>query len=72
MHRLIAIAILLSATCVVSAAEPKVKIGDKIEDLQFKDIRYLTRSLRDFGSRKAYVLVFVDVGSPGTELEFAL
>src|SRR5580700_3361022 len=64
MHRMMAIAALLSAAGVVSAAGPKVKIGDKIEDLQFKDIRYLNRSLHDFGDKKAYVLVFVDTGCP--------
>jgi len=64
MNRLIAIVALLSTAGFVSAAGPKVKIGDKVEDLQFKDIRYLNRSLRDFGDKKAYVLVFVDSGCP--------
>src|ERR1700722_15332563 len=64
MHRLMAMVTLLLAAGVVSAAGPRVKIGDKVEDLQFKDIRYLNRSLRDFGDKKAYVLVFVDSGCP--------
>ena len=34
-----------------SAAEPKVKIGDTIADLRFKDIRGLQRALSDFGSQ---------------------
>ncbi len=64
MTRYLASALWLCIVTVVSAAEPKVKIGAKVEDLQFKDIRYLNRSLRDFGEKKAYVLVFVDSGCP--------
>jgi hypothetical protein len=46
------------------ATEPEVKIGAKIDDLHFKDIRYLNRSLSDFGEQKAFVLVFVDSRCP--------
>src|SRR5262249_48629007 len=46
------------------AAEPEVKIGAAVGDLRFRDIRYLARSLRDLGEKKAYVLVFVDRGCP--------
>src|SRR5262249_7036980 len=46
------------------AAQPEIKIGAKIDNLQVKDIRYLLRSLRDFGDKKAYVLVFVDTSCP--------
>jgi hypothetical protein len=63
MRRAILIAALFGPTC-ASAAEPDVKIGATIGDLRFKDIRYLARSLRDFGEKKAYVLVFVDRGCP--------
>jgi hypothetical protein len=59
-----AIAALLSAAGLAAAAEPKAGIGTNVGDLQFKDIRYLNRSLRDFGEKKAYVLVFVDAGCP--------
>jgi hypothetical protein len=48
----------------VHLAELDVKIGAKIDELHFKDIRYLARSLRDFGDQKAYALVFVDSGCP--------
>src|SRR5262249_59636334 len=48
----------------VPAAEPEVKVGAKIDDLRFKDIRFLARSLGDFGDKKAYVLVFVDCNCP--------
>lgn len=48
----------------ILAAEPAVPIGAKIENLRFKDIRYLARSLSDFGEKKAYVLVFVDTACP--------
>jgi hypothetical protein len=46
------------------AGEPNVPVGTKIEDLRFKDIRYLSRSLGDFGEKKAVALVFVDSGCP--------
>jgi thiol-disulfide isomerase/thioredoxin len=44
------------------AAEPK--IGDQIDELRFKDIRYLTRSIRDLGEQKAYVFVFTNTTCP--------
>src|SRR5260370_15419953 len=47
-----------------AAAEPEVKIGTRIGELHFKNIRYLARSLSDCGKRKACVLVFVDSGCP--------
>lgn len=48
-----------------SAGEPtKSKIGDKIADLRFKDIRYVPRSLRDFGEKKAVVIVFTNTTCP--------
>jgi thiol-disulfide isomerase/thioredoxin len=46
------------------AAEPSVPIGSKIDDLRFKDIRYLSRSLTDLGEKKVYVFVFVDSTCP--------
>src|SRR5581483_10571190 len=52
---------------IAPAAEPVVKVGAKIDDLHFKDIRYLNRSLSDFGEQKAFVLVFVDSRCPIAE-----
>jgi thiol-disulfide isomerase/thioredoxin/mono/diheme cytochrome c family protein len=46
------------------AAAAEVRIGTPIEDLRFKDIRYVARSLSDFGEKKAVVLVFVETGCP--------
>src|SRR5947207_9071252 len=45
------------------AAEP-IAFGERVPDLTFKDIRYLSRSLADFPDRKAYVLVFTSTGCP--------
>ena len=45
----------------VSALPP---IGSEIPDLKFKDIRYLPRSLKDFGEKKAFVLVFTNTTCP--------
>lgn len=39
------------------AAEPEVKVGDRVANLTFKDIRYLPRSLDDFPKKKAFVVV---------------
>jgi hypothetical protein len=39
-------------------------IGDKIANVRFKDIRYLNRSLDDFGERRAYVVVFTTTTCP--------
>jgi hypothetical protein len=64
MYRAIAIASLLLTAGLAPAAEPEVKVGAKIDNLHFKDIRFLNRSLGDFGDKKAYVLVFVDSGCP--------
>jgi peroxiredoxin len=60
-------AVLLALSGFASAAEPEVRIGTKVDDLRFKDIRYLSRSLADFGEKKAYVLVFVQSGCPLAE-----
>jgi peroxiredoxin len=46
-----------------SAAAP-VQIGDRIPNLTFKDIRYLSRSLNDFPKAKAFVIVFTDTSCP--------
>ncbi|HEX3724944.1 MAG TPA: redoxin family protein [Pirellulales bacterium] len=41
-----------------------VKIGDKIADFTFKDIRYLPRQLSELGQKKAYVIVFTTLDCP--------
>ncbi|MCS7045802.1 MAG: redoxin family protein, partial [Gemmataceae bacterium] len=48
------------------AARP-IGVGDKAPDLTFKDIRYLPRSLADFGPKKAFVLAFTTIGCPLVE-----
>jgi peroxiredoxin len=64
MTRSFAIVWLLLSAGIAPAAESAVKIGAPIDDLRFKDIRYLSRSLKDFGDKKAFVLVFVDANCP--------
>lgn len=47
------------------AAEPqKVKIGKRIANLTFKDIRYLPRSLDDFPKGRVFAVVFVNTTCP--------
>ena len=61
MHRT-ALFVALTLTATVGAAD--VKVGDHVENLTFKDIRYLSRSLDDFGKRNAFVLVFTNTTCP--------
>jgi thiol-disulfide isomerase/thioredoxin len=56
------LAILLVATGFASAGE--VKVGTKVDDLHFRDIRGVSRSLAELGDKKAYVFVFVESGCP--------
>src|SRR5829696_3141173 len=61
------LAVLMAVVAHAPAAEPEVRIGTKVDNLTFKDIRYLSRSLAEFGDKKAYVLVFVQSGCPLAE-----
>jgi len=45
-------------------AEDSVNIGIRIGKLKFTDIRYLPRTLDDFGGKKAFVLVFTNTSCP--------
>jgi peroxiredoxin len=40
------------------------KFGQKVEDFTFKDIRYLPRTLADFGEKKAYVIMLTTLDCP--------
>jgi peroxiredoxin len=62
MTRPIVLLACLAAAVPTAAAE--VRIGTTVDDLRFKDIRYVARSLSDFGEKKAVVLVFVETGCP--------
>jgi mono/diheme cytochrome c family protein len=64
MSETIALLSLLLGAGIAPTADPDVKIGANIDNLRFKDIRYLSRSLSDFGDKKAFVLVFVDSNCP--------
>jgi thiol-disulfide isomerase/thioredoxin len=45
-------------------AERTGRIGEKVGNLTFKDIRYLPRSLDDFKDKKAFVLAFTNTTCP--------
>lgn len=62
--RFFSILALLTSPFACLSAEKVVKIGDKVDNLAFKDIRYLSRSLNDFRERKAFVLVFSTTTCP--------
>ncbi len=56
---------ILSACLVVSlCASAKVEIGATVDKFEFQDIRYVTRTLKDLGDAKAYVLVFSSTTCP--------
>jgi hypothetical protein len=55
---------LFAAVPALHAADAEVAIGAKIDNLNFKDIRYLSRSLDDFPKKKALVLVFTNSSCP--------
>jgi thiol-disulfide isomerase/thioredoxin/mono/diheme cytochrome c family protein len=63
-QRLVLASVLMSLTAAAGRADDGVKIGDAVGKLKFIDIRYLPRSLDDFGSRKAFVLVFTNTSCP--------
>jgi thiol-disulfide isomerase/thioredoxin/mono/diheme cytochrome c family protein len=48
----------------VEARETKVPIGAKADKFTFKDIRYSPRTLDDFGTPRAFVIVFTTTGCP--------
>ncbi|MFL5329761.1 MAG: redoxin family protein [Gemmataceae bacterium] len=54
---------LVSLCLVHSATAAEVKLSDKVADIKFRDIHYLTRSLEDLPG-KAVVFVFMDTGCP--------
>ncbi|MFO0947119.1 MAG: redoxin family protein [Planctomycetota bacterium] len=49
------------------AKEEPVALGEKVPDLVFKDQWYLPRSLKEFGEKQAFVVVFVSSQCPAVE-----
>src|SRR5438876_1219108 len=56
--------VVLLAVAAATAAERSVPLGARIDNLAFKDIRYLPRSLDDFPRRKGFVVVFASTTCP--------
>src|SRR5712671_2737496 len=56
--------VLLPLPCAAVRSQDAVKVGDRVGKLKFTDIRYLPRTLDDFGKKKAYVLVFTNTSCP--------
>lgn len=59
-----AIGVLCALAVCAAGAHAKVAIGDSVGMIEFKDIRYVTRTLKDLGEAKAYVLVFSSTTCP--------
>jgi hypothetical protein len=53
-----------SPTRLLGEDTDRPRIGDEIAALRFKDIRFLPRSLDDFGEQRAYVVVFTSTTCP--------
>lgn len=49
---------------VLGGESAKSKIGDTVGELRFKDIRYVPRSLKDLGDKRAIVIVFTNTTCP--------
>ncbi len=63
-HRWLALIVVLGFFPVAAWSQDGKKIGDTVPKLRFTDIRYLPRTLDDFGPKKAYVLVFLNTTCP--------
>jgi thiol-disulfide isomerase/thioredoxin len=64
LPRLLLALILVLLSTAPGRTEDAVKVGDRIGKLKFTDIRYLPRTLDDFGATKAFVLVFTNTSCP--------
>jgi thiol-disulfide isomerase/thioredoxin len=64
LQRLLFVLVLVPVVAAAGRAEDAVKVGDRAGKLKFTDIRYLPRTLDDFGDRKAFVLVFTNTSCP--------
>lgn len=64
MHLILSVLLFFLLTLPAATAESPVKIGETIADLRFKDIRGLSRSLRELGERRAVVLIFTTTHCP--------
>ena len=56
--------VLAGLLCTAPAQAQQPAIGDQVTSMSFIDIRYLPRTLRDFGERRAYVLFTVTTTCP--------
>lgn len=63
-HAWVIVLLLLVWPMCLSAEERRPQVGDTIDDLQFKDIRGLNRSLAELGKKRAYVFVFTTTHCP--------
>jgi peroxiredoxin len=66
---LISVPLVSKALCGATRVEEKpvtlsARIGEIVDDLRFKDIRFARRSLDDFSDAKALVIVFTDTHCP--------
>jgi thiol-disulfide isomerase/thioredoxin len=59
---IIALAMLLAPAS--AHAQDAARFGERVGKLKFTDIRYLPRTIDDFGAKKAYVLVFTNTSCP--------
>lgn len=63
VHAILLLTAVLTAQTIANDTA-RTPIGTPIRELKFKDIRYLPRSLRDFGEKRSFVLVFTNTSCP--------
>jgi thiol-disulfide isomerase/thioredoxin len=64
MRRWFPVLVLMVIPCAAAAGADRPAVGTKVETVEFKDIRFLPRSLDDFGSKKAIVVIAVTNSCP--------
>src|SRR5947209_16136419 len=64
IRRAILAVALVITSAVAARAQESAKVGERIGKLKFTDIRYLPRTLDDFGKKKAFVLIFTNTSCP--------
>ncbi len=57
-------AVLVRPDLATGADADRPAIGSQVKELRFKDIRYLSRTLNEFGEQRAFVIVFTNTTCP--------
>src|SRR5215212_4504363 len=64
VRRVFAALLAIGVATAPARSQDATKVGERVGKLKFTDIRYLPRTLDDFGAKKAVVLVFTNTSCP--------